>query len=73
MQQTAIWANHNHDQSAAILARYSPVPLEVIRAAPRALYGEMPIGPDWLQPVLDFSTKYIDLEKTSAASLLWRA
>jgi NitT/TauT family transport system substrate-binding protein len=73
MLQTATWANRNHDQSAAILARYSPVPVDVIRASPRALYGEMPIGPDWLQPVLDFSTKYIGLEKTAASSLIWRA
>ncbi len=72
MLQTAVWANKNHDQSAAILAHYSPVPLEVIRASPRALYGEMPISADWLQPVLDFSTKYIGLEKTSAASLIWK-
>ncbi|HEV8021858.1 MAG TPA: ABC transporter substrate-binding protein [Candidatus Lustribacter sp.] len=71
--QTAKWANKNHDQSAAILAKYSPVPVDVIRASPRALYGEVQITPDWLQPVLDYSTKYIALEKTSAASLIWRA
>jgi NitT/TauT family transport system substrate-binding protein len=71
--QSAKWANRNHDQSAAVLARYSPVSVDVIRATPRAAYGEVPVTPDWLQPVLDFSTKYVGLEKTSAASLIWRA
>jgi len=71
--QTAKWANRNHDQSAVILARYTSLPVDVIRATTRAVYGETPITPDWLQPVLDFSTKYAGLEKTSAASLIWRA
>lgn len=71
--KTAKWANANHDDSAAILAKYSPVPLAVIKASPRAVYGEVPVTPDWLQPVLDFSSKYIGLERTSAAALIWRA
>lgn len=71
--KTAKWANVNHDDSAAILARYSAVPLDVIRASPRAVYGDVPVSPDWLQPVLDFSTKYIGLDKTSGAALIWRA
>ena len=73
MTQTAKWANRNHDQSAAILAHYSPVPVDVIKESPRAVYGEVPVTPDWLQPVLDYSTKYINLEKTAAASLIWKA
>jgi NitT/TauT family transport system substrate-binding protein len=72
MLQSAKWANRNHDQSAAILSRYTNVPADVIRATPRAVYGEVPIAPDWLQPVLDFSTKYVGLEPTSAATLIWR-
>lgn len=72
MLKTAKWANANHDASAAILARYSPVPVDVIRASPRAVYGDVPVTPDWLQPVLDYSTKYIGLDKTSGASLIWR-
>jgi NitT/TauT family transport system substrate-binding protein len=71
--KSAKWANANHDQSAAILARYSPVALEVIRATPRAVYGDVPVSPDWLQPVLDFSSRYVGLEKTSAATLIWRS
>ena len=27
---------------------------------------------DWLQPVLDYSTKYAGLEKTAAGPLIWR-
>jgi len=71
--QTAKWANRNHDQSAVILAKYVGLTADVIRATPRAIYGEAPITPAAIQPVLDFSTKYIGLDKTSAASLIWRA
>ena len=73
LQKSAKWANANHDQSAAILAKYSPISLDVIRSMPRAVYGDVPVSPDWLQPVLDFSSKYIALEKTPAAPLIWRA
>ena len=72
MMQTAKWGNKNHDQSAAILAKYVGMTAEVIRATPRAYYGEAPIAPAMIQPVLDFSTKYIGLEKTPAAALIWR-
>lgn len=73
MIAAAKWANRNHDQSAVILAKYAELPIDVIKATPRALYGEVPPSPDWLQPVLDYSTRYIGLEKTSAAALIWRA
>ena len=46
MIQTAKWGNKNHDQSAAILAKYIGMTPEVIRATPRAYYGETPITPD---------------------------
>jgi NitT/TauT family transport system substrate-binding protein len=73
MLQTAKWGNRNHDQSATILAKYVGMTADVIRATPRAIYGEAPITPQVIQPVLDFSTRYIGLEKTSAAALVWRA
>jgi hypothetical protein len=46
---------------------------DAIQSSPRAVYGEKPIQPAMIQPVLDFSSKYIGLDKTSAASLIWRA
>ena len=73
MLKSAVWGNHNHDQSAAILAKVLGFTPEAISASPRAIYGEKPITPAIVQPVLDFSTRYIGLEKTSAASLMWRA
>jgi NitT/TauT family transport system substrate-binding protein len=72
MLQTAKWGNRNHDLSAAILAKYVGLTADVIKATPRAVYGEQPVTPAMIQPVLDFSTKYIDLPKTSAASLIWK-
>jgi NitT/TauT family transport system substrate-binding protein len=73
MLAAAKWANHNHDQSAVILAKYTALPIDVIRATVRAQYGEVPVTADWLQPVLDYSTKYAGLEKTAAGPLIWRA
>jgi NitT/TauT family transport system substrate-binding protein len=72
MARSAQWGNRNHDQSAVILAKVLGLTPDAVSAAPRAIYGEKPITPAVVQPVLDFSTKYIGLEKTSAASLMWR-
>ncbi len=55
------------------MAKYVGMTAEVIRTTPRAYYGEAPITPAMIQPVLDFSTKYIGLEKTPATALIWRA
>jgi NitT/TauT family transport system substrate-binding protein len=73
MVQTAKWGNRNHEQSAVILAKYLSLSPDVIKAAPRAVYGEQAVTPPMLQPVLDYSTRYIGLEKLSAASLIWRS
>lgn len=73
MLQTAKWANAHHPESAAILAKYVGMTADAIQSSPRAVYGEKPIQPAMIQPVLDFSSKYIGLDKTSAASLIWRA
>jgi NitT/TauT family transport system substrate-binding protein len=73
MLQTAKWGNAHHPESAAILAKYVGMTADAIQNSPRAVYGEKPIQPAMIQPVLDFSTKYIGLDKTSAAVLIWRA
>ena len=73
MLQTAKWGNAHHAESAAILAKYVGMTADAIQNSPRAVYGEKPIQPAMIQPVLDFSTKYIGLDKTSAAALIWRA
>jgi NitT/TauT family transport system substrate-binding protein len=73
MLQTAKWGNAHHPESAAILAKYVGMTADAIQSSPRAVYGEKPIQPAMIQPVLDFSTKYIGLDKTSAAALIWRA
>jgi NitT/TauT family transport system substrate-binding protein len=73
MLQTAKWGNAHHPESAVILSKYLGMTADAIQSAPRAIYGEKPIQPAMIQPVLDFSTKYIGLDKTSAAALIWRA
>lgn len=72
MIQTAKWGNRNHDQSAAILAKYVGMTADAVKATPRAVYGEQPVTPAMIQPVLDISSKYIDLPKMQAAALIWK-
>jgi NitT/TauT family transport system substrate-binding protein len=73
LQQSALWGNRFHAESADILARYAGISADVIRSTTRAVYGDTPITAAMVQPVLDASTKYVGLQPTSAAALLWRA
>jgi NitT/TauT family transport system substrate-binding protein len=65
--QTAQWANTHPDQSAAILAKYSKMDLELVKKMNRAPYG-LQLTPSMLQPYLDLGYKYKFLEKQLKAS-----
>jgi NitT/TauT family transport system substrate-binding protein len=73
MAQSARWANRFHNESAEVLARYLNTSPEVVRASARPVYGETAVTAEMLQPLLDAATKYINLPKTSASDLIWRA
>jgi NitT/TauT family transport system substrate-binding protein len=71
MYQTAKWANGHHAESAGILSKYAKLPLEAVQGMARAYYGEVPLTAAVAQPVLDAASKYVGLQATSAADLLW--
>ncbi len=55
--QTAQWANAHPDESAAILAKYAKMDLELVKKMNRAPYG-LALTPAMLQPYLDLGYKY---------------
>jgi NitT/TauT family transport system substrate-binding protein len=65
------WANANHDASAAVLGKYTPIPAEVIRALVRAKYDTLPPAPALVQPVLAAMTKYWGTAHVNAADVIW--
>jgi NitT/TauT family transport system substrate-binding protein len=54
---TAKWANTHHNETAAILAKYSKIDPSIIKRMTRASYGQSLNVPD-LQPTLDAAYKY---------------
>jgi len=66
----ARWANAHHDDSAAILAKYSKVDVDRIKRMNRCTYAT-DLQPAMIQPVLDTAFKYKALATaTSAASMI---
>jgi NitT/TauT family transport system substrate-binding protein len=68
----ARWANAHHDDSAAILSKYTKVDVDRIRRMNRCAYATS-LQPAMVQPVLDTAFKYKALESaTNAASMIVR-
>jgi ABC-type nitrate/sulfonate/bicarbonate transport system substrate-binding protein len=57
MRETAAWANANPERSAEILAKYTKVPLPVVRRMARSVYSER-TDPAEIQPVIDAAAKF---------------
>ncbi len=66
MRETAIWANANHEKSALILAKYSKMPIDLIRHVTRATYAEI-LDPKLIQPLIDSAVAYKMVSKPLAA------
>jgi NitT/TauT family transport system substrate-binding protein len=66
---TARWANRNRDQTAAILAKYSKLPLERVQHMRRAEYATSLTTP-LLQPVLDAGYEYKAIARQVDAATL---
>ena len=71
MNESAAWANANRDKSAAILARASKIPLEVLHKMHRAVYTDK-LDPALMQPVIDVTAKYAGLPRFPAEELICR-
>lgn len=66
----ARWANAHHDESAAILAKYTKIDVERIKRMNRCVYAT-DLKAALVQPVLDTALKYKALDAaTSAASMI---
>jgi NitT/TauT family transport system substrate-binding protein len=69
IHETAVWANSHHEQSGAILAKYSNIPAETIAAMVRSHYAEE-LTPAIMQPGIDASAKYNGFATFPASALL---
>ncbi|HXF35147.1 MAG TPA: ABC transporter substrate-binding protein [Candidatus Acidoferrales bacterium] len=64
--EAARWANKNHEQSAAILAKYSKITAETARTMTRCTYADG-LTPRIVQPPLDLAFKNNVLDKSVTA------
>jgi NitT/TauT family transport system substrate-binding protein len=69
IHQTAVWANRNHEQSGAMLAKYTSIPAEAIAGMVRSHYAEE-LTAALMQPGIDASAKYNGFPTFPAAALL---
>lgn len=70
IHQTAIWANANHKESAAILLRYTKIDPDVAATMNRVEYA-LTLQPSLLQPTIDVASKYSGDPVISASELIW--
>lgn len=71
MLKVGAWANTHHEESGAILAHYTPLQPDTIRAMTRAVYGTIPLTAAVVQPVIDGTAKYFQSARVSAGNLIW--
>ena len=67
IQDSARWANGHRADTALILAKYSKLDLDRIKAMNRTTYATT-LDPKLMQPVLDIAAKYSLIEKPVAAT-----
>ena len=69
IHETAVWANAHHEQSGAMLAKYTKIPAETIAGMVRGHYAEE-LTPAIMQPGIDASAKYNGFTTFPASALL---
>lgn len=72
MLQIARWANANHSDTQAIIAKYTKIPPGVIAHMQRAVIGETKPDPALIQPVIDVAVKYGGMQSLPASELVWQ-
>jgi NitT/TauT family transport system substrate-binding protein len=70
IKETAQWANTNRAASAAILSKYTKIPVPVVERMKRGEYAENLLASDF-QPVIDAAAKYGVLPKSYPAPELF--
>lgn len=71
MDQTANWANANHDKTAEILANAMHLDVDVVRRAHRIEYATT-FDPALLQPMIDLAVKYAGIKRFAAEELFFK-
>jgi ABC-type nitrate/sulfonate/bicarbonate transport system substrate-binding protein len=71
IRATAIWANHDHDATAAIISKASKVPLDAFRTMARQVFSEGVLDAAMIQPIIDASARYGFFPHSFAASELF--
>jgi NitT/TauT family transport system substrate-binding protein len=69
--QTATWANHNQDKTAAILIKYTKLPDATVRTMRRAVFTEKWDAAE-AQPVVDMTAKYGNVPRFAIEDMLYR-
>ena len=64
--ETARWANAHHDDSAAMLAKFTKLDLDRIRSMTRAIWSTS-LDPKLMQPVIDLAARYKLIEAPARA------
>jgi ABC-type nitrate/sulfonate/bicarbonate transport system substrate-binding protein len=72
IHETAVWANKNQAQSAAVVAKYTKLDPAVLATMTRSHYAEA-LAPASLQPLIDVSAKYNGFAAFPAQDLIYKA
>jgi NitT/TauT family transport system substrate-binding protein len=71
IRATAVWANHNHDATAAIISKASQIPKDAFRTMARQVFSEGSLDAGMIQPIIDASVRYGFFPHSFAASELF--
>jgi NitT/TauT family transport system substrate-binding protein len=71
VRKAAEWGNSHHAESAAILSRYSKIPVAVTEGMGRSVYG-LTLDPKLIQAPIDIAARYGFIDHSfPAADLMW--
>lgn len=71
LQMTARWANRDHPATATILAKYAGIPREKFLTMNRQQFGDGPLDPSMIQPIIDAAAHYGFLPRDFPATELF--
>lgn len=71
IHDAAVWGNSHHDESAAILSKYSKIPVNVAGDMGRSVYG-LTLDPKLIQAPLDVTARYGFIDHAfPATDIMW--
>lgn len=71
IREAAAWGNTHHEESAAILSKYSKIPVNVAADMGRSVYG-LTLDPKMIQAPIDVTARYGFIDRSfPAADIMW--